>query len=360
MTEKILPIYFYLPKSLCSEGELPDNSNCYWEWKDSKTMGTLGDYGWTLLTYLYLKESNFICHFTNTLPSEGICLSHRSLFPDCLKPNADLLIVALQGDRGRHPYAQLHVVQNRRQQVSKNLFTLWESFYLPFWTQPGLIPRNHTRGDTFENIAFFGGKHNLISELRQPLWKKTLQEWGLHWKIVDPCNWHDYSQVDAVVAVRKFGYNWDHTWKPATKLYNAWLADVPAILGCESAYKAERKSELDYLEVDSFDALILAIKRLQSDKDLRRAMLENSKLRAEEVKPEKTVKLWQDFLLNTAIPAYRNWQASSELSRQRFFKIRSFGYPIYRTQRLLRYAKAAKFDTILNPKNFVGQRKKYL
>ncbi|MGK7893751.1 MAG: hypothetical protein AB4372_09025 [Xenococcus sp. (in: cyanobacteria)] len=359
MNKTIPPIYFYLPESRCSINELPKNLENYWQWQISQGTHNLGDYTWTLLTYLYLKANDFPCHFTNNLPSEGICLSHRSLLPNNLQPNSKLLIVALQSDRGRHPYAQLHVVQNRLQQVSKNPLNLWESFYLPHWTQPGLIARDDKRGDRFENIAFFGQKNNVILQLRQPLWKKTLQELGLRWQIMPPHLWHDYSEADAVIAIRKFGYNWDHSWKPATKLYNSWLAGVPAILGCESAYQAERRSEFDYLEVGSFDALILAIKRLQADKNLRREMLENSKLRAEEVKPQKTVEKWQDFLINTGIPAYQDWQSASESSRQQFLKIRSLAYPFYQNQRQLRFLKA-KFDNILAPQNFVGQMRQNL
>ena len=37
--------------------------------------------------------------------------------------------------------------------------------------------------------------------------------------------------------------------KPPSKLFNSWLAGVPAVLGHESAYRAERRSDLDYIEV---------------------------------------------------------------------------------------------------------------
>jgi hypothetical protein len=40
----------------------------------------------------------------------------------------------------------------------------------------------------------------------------------------------------------------------AIKLYNCWHAGVPAVLGAESAFRANRRSDLDYLEVQSLDA----------------------------------------------------------------------------------------------------------
>ncbi|NES04757.1 MAG: glycosyltransferase [Okeania sp. SIO2F4] len=39
---------------------------------------------------------------------------------------------------------------------------LWGSYFIPHWSQPGLIPRNPKRGDGFENIVFFGREQNLI------------------------------------------------------------------------------------------------------------------------------------------------------------------------------------------------------
>lgn len=184
---------------------------------------------------------------------------------------------------------------------------------------------------------------------------KTLEDLGLRWHISKSTErWNDYSEADVVVAVRKFGYNWDHSWKPANKLYNAWLAGVPAILGLESAYQAERKSELDYLEVASYQQLISAIKRLKGDQELRRAMAENARVRAEEVHPGKLVKRWQDFLKNIAVPAYESWCQTSEAERKRFFQARYLAYQFYFAQRQMRFIKA-KIDFKLQGRTLIGQ-----
>lgn len=65
--------------------------------------------------------------------------------------------------------------------------------------------------------------------------------------------------------MRSFSQN-DYYDKPALKLFNARHAGVPAILDAESAYRAERMSELDYIEVMSVDGTLLALKLLAGNK----------------------------------------------------------------------------------------------
>jgi hypothetical protein len=77
--------------------------------------------------------------------------------------------------------------------------------------------------------------------------------WGLAWRLVPRQHWHDYSDVDVVVAVRSFDHN-----DPPSKFHNAWHAGVPAVLR-ESAYQANRKRDLDYLEVSSADDVMLIV-----------------------------------------------------------------------------------------------------
>jgi hypothetical protein len=62
--------------------------------------------------------------------------------------------------------------------------------------------------------------------------------------------WYEYVDVDLAL-----GYQHEAptmlAFKPASKLINAWLAEVPPLLGPEPAYQNLRRSELDYLPVDS-------------------------------------------------------------------------------------------------------------
>lgn len=314
MTDKLPPIYFYIPQADWPAEGISENIELW-----PQELFRLGKYSWTLQTYLRLKADGFLCELTGNCPTEGIVFAGRSAFPDNLQPSSRLLMIVHQGDKTRHPYAQIHIVQNPQDKMLVRSVALWESYFMRHWPQPGLIPRNPARGDRFENVAFFGREENLAPELREPSWQDQLTALGLHWhRVIHPERWNDYSYVDALVAVRKFAHQSGYDWKPATKLYQAWHAGIPAILGCESAYRAERKSELDYLEVTSLDELMVALWRLRNDKELRHAMVENGRVRAEETQPTRLVTQWRTFFTQIAVPAYDRWCNGSNLTRKIF------------------------------------------
>lgn len=336
MTDKLPPIYFYIPQRHWAEIEMPQTPDEYWNWNISiKNKWNWGRYQWTLQTYLHLKADGFPCELVDTLPAEGIVLAFRDFFPTNMQPPPKLLLVCLQGDRFEHPYAQVHVVQNSRDEKFKRSPELWCSHYIPLWPQPSLIPRDLVRNDRFENVAFVGNDANLAPELKQPSWHEKVKSLGLSWTEVDRLRWHDYSEIDAIVAVRSFD-DQDYTLKPPSKLYNCWLAGVPAILGRESAYQVERKNELDYIEVGSVDDVVAALVRLRDDKTFRHAMVENGLLRAQEVQPEKLVKMWRTFITDVAVPAYDRWRNASSLNRQIFLKRRYLASKADRVKQIMR------------------------
>lgn len=79
------------------------------------------------------------------MPDEGIVLSHRDFLDDAIQPSPKLLIVCLRADVDRHPYAQLHVVQNPYQAIPQRFMEIWESYFIPHWAQSSLIPRDPQR-----------------------------------------------------------------------------------------------------------------------------------------------------------------------------------------------------------------------
>ncbi|PSM47428.1 hypothetical protein C7Y66_19770 [Chroococcidiopsis sp. CCALA 051] len=326
MLKNLPPIYFYIPPSKLPAGNLPQNAQSFWQWLSfHRSISPMAGGGciWTLQTYLYLNDRGFPCQLVQTMPDEGIVLSHRDFLDDSLQPSPKLLIVCLRADVDRHPYAQLHVVQNPYQAIPRRFLTLWESYFIPHWTQSSLIPRDPQRGDTFENVAFIGNETNLVSEFRGQFWHEQLDALGLRFqKKLLHDSWHDYSDLDVVLAVREFGRKNYFRGKPASKLYNAWHAGVPAILGYESAFRAERKSDLDYLEATSLTEVISSLKRLRDNKEMRRAMVENGWIRAKETQSEQMVAKWQTFLIDSAIPAYKNWCSMSPWQQQVFFNTR--------------------------------------
>jgi hypothetical protein len=239
-----------------------------------------------------------------------------------------LLLVCIIADRlqpglnGLHPFAQYALLQNPRDRMIEQPDPLWPASFMPFWPQPGLIPRDPARGERFENIAYFGWPQNLQDSLNESSWRRRLAELGLQWRIVPRWQWHDYSEVDAVVAIRSFSGR-DFGYKPATKLYNAWHAGVPSVIGVESAFQAERRSELDYIEAPSFEAAVNALRTLRDDVGLRHAMVANGKRRAEESSTARLTKLWASFLDSEAKRAWSEWCGLSERQRGDFFDRRS-------------------------------------
>jgi hypothetical protein len=311
MNSSLPPIYFFYPKDAWHE-DMPMVADQYWYYHVEGKV-TFGMYSSIIQTYLHLKEAGFPCELVTKIPAEGIIIAHRRSFPFHLRPNSKQLFVCYKANYDFHPYAQLHIVLNP--QEPKSVYT---HQFIPHWRQTGLIPRDAARGDRFENIAYFGLPWNLAPELRGEQWQNQLKELGLSWRIVEPEHWNDYRDIDAVVAVRDFKRQ-DFTHKPALKLYNAWHAHIPAVLGRENPFQAERQNDLDYIEVISPEQTLLALKRLRDDSELRRAMVERGKIRAEATKPAQLTQEWQGFLKEVAVPTYQRWRSAPELKHNIYF-----------------------------------------
>jgi hypothetical protein len=325
------PIFFFIPNST-DWSELPTDMQQYWAWMRAQGhVAWWGQFNWTLQTYLRLRAEGFCCGLAREIPAEGIVVAHRDFLPTDLRPSRRQLMVCLLADRnrsgssGRHPYAQIHVVQNPHDDFLTHASPGWRAYYMPQWPQPGLLPRDPDRGDRFEVAAFFGYEHNLAPELRNPQWTAQLRDLGLIWRSLPRHQWHDYRDVDVVIAVRKFGY-WDFSNKPPSKLYNCWHAGVPAVLGAESAFRANRRSDLDYLEVQSLEETAAAIRRLRDDPDMRQRMIRNGFTRAQEVHPARLAEQWQRLFTEAIVPAYGEWADASPWARAMFRHRRAWAF----------------------------------
>jgi hypothetical protein len=169
-------------------------------------------------------------------------------------------------------------------------------------------------------VAFFGHPDQLAPELKHAAWQRFLRERGLSWVPVhrDSDRKNDYSDIDVVVAIRGFdGRSFDR--KPATKLHNAWRAGVPAILGPESAYRAERTSPDDYLEATSYPELCEAVDRLYEDGEYRARLTHHAAARGRAVGFEQQTERWVRLLEDVAVPRYRAWVHLSGLARRWYF-----------------------------------------
>ena len=325
------PIFFFVPNS-ADWPELPTDVQQYWPWmRAQRHLAWWGQFNWTLQTYLRLRAAGFCCRLAREIPTEGVVVAHRDFLPTDLQPSPRQLLVCLLADRNRsgsvgcHPYAQIHIVQNPHDDFLTRASAGWRAYYMPQWPQPGLLPRDPDRGDRFEVAAFFGYEHNLASELRHPTWTARLRDLGLIWRSVPREQWHDYREVDVVIAVRTFGY-FDFSSKPPSKLYNAWHAGVPAILGAESAFRANRRSNLDYLEVQSLEETAAAVRCLRDAPTLRQRMVRNGLARARDVHPARLAERWQDLFTEAILPAYEEWTQASPWSRAAYRHRRAWAF----------------------------------
>jgi hypothetical protein len=123
------------------------------------------------------------------------------------------------------------------------------------------------------------------------------------------------------VAIRSFdGRSYDY--KPATKLHNAWLAGVPAILGPESAYRAERRNERDYLEARTYEELRDYVVTLKRRPELRRALRVQAEANRSRVDPEAKARQWWELLTGPVSDIYEQWKSQSVLGRAMFLSKR--------------------------------------
>ena len=186
---------------------------------------------------------------------------------------------------------------------------------MPHWPQPNLIPRDPSRGARFETLAYFGDPKNLAPELRSSDFQAELQSTcGLQLSFRGPNRWHDYSDVDAVLAVRDFSKA-RHLHKPATKLYNAWIAGVPLLTGQDSACEAEGTDGVDYLKIASPKELLSKLKLLKSDPDLREKIISSGQKKTASRNRDAVRRMWVELLKNQLPVMRENWEKRGKIKR---------------------------------------------
>ena len=275
------------------------------DWQELHT----GERAWVLQTYLRLARAGRPVELTAAPPATGVVLFHAKQSRELLRFGERLrgnVLVGIRADNRPSLIADLEIVQDptaadggRRR-------------FLPHWPQPGLVPRDSARGAGIARIAYKGFAANLHPDFLAPAWRDFLAGLGIRWEVqavpfagprtdVGGVRWPDFREVDLVLAVRPPRRDgWPS--KPPTKLFNAWLAGVPALLGPEVAYRELRRSELDYAEVAGLAAAQAAVERLRAEPERYRAMIENGRRRAEEFRPGATLERWITFFETVAAP----------------------------------------------------------
>ncbi|MBE9093144.1 glycosyltransferase [Tychonema sp. LEGE 07203] len=280
---------------------------------------------WIVLTYLHLKRKHLNVSISDRFVPGEICVVSGLDF-GISDRTFNSFIVGCRSD-GFQPFlCDLTVVQNQACVSSRT------DIFIPHWPQPGLIPRLKERGSRIENIVFKGDEINLYESFRSPEFKRQLEKIGVKLRINtlvenEPVMWHDYSTDDLVLAVRDVTEK-DGLVKPASKLINAWIAGVPALLGPEPPFREQRQSDLDYIEVTTPQAVFEAIKLLKSRPELYQQIIANSHKRAEDFTTEKMIDRWYQLLAGPAADGYKRWSQKNQLSRMAEFSLRSIQHKI--------------------------------
>ncbi|KPQ07028.1 MAG: hypothetical protein HLUCCA12_08625 [Rhodobacteraceae bacterium HLUCCA12] len=222
-------------------------------------------------------------------------------------------LVTTQGDGYPSALANFNIRQNGCEAPGPH------QDWVPLWGQPGLIPRAPERGTRLEKLAYRGHPVNLIASLRDPHFADRLAKLGVVFddatrKDDEAFNWNDYSDVDAVIAIRNVTLE-DLRNKPASKLINAWTAGVPAILGPEPAYQELRKSPLDFIEVSNADAAVAAVEWLQQRPDIYRDMVRNGRERARDFTVDALTRRWITLFNGPVADAFAAWRTKSAAAR---------------------------------------------
>lgn len=288
---------------------------------------------WIYQTWALLIQNKISCLLIDGLPREGgIIIAMSGSFPSiasCLKEESqkngkkrippNYFLVDIVADGVPHPEAHLHLVQNRA-----HANRLPRSLYIPHWPQPHLIPRDPMRGSLFEKVSFFGDSNNLAPELRSAAWQERLyRELGILLEIREAQRWHDYSDVDGVIAIRDFSDS-RHLHKPATKLYNAWLAGVPFIGGIDSAYAADGHPGEDYLVGTSAEKVFQYLKTLKEDPGARLKLIQKGSESVLAYTRDATLDRWEK-LVQTTLPAEAyKWNQRTPLGRFFFYCTQQF------------------------------------
>jgi hypothetical protein len=275
------------------------------DWREFVT----GERAWVLQTFLRLRQAGFAARLSDRLPPEGIAVfsaSHRTRIARGPVQRTRAFLLATRQDRGETLFADAEVVQNPAQANGANLI------HVQHWPQPGLLPRDDTRGDALRRIEYKGFIGNLHADFRDPAWPRFLAEHGIEW-VCDgkvyaqgatdglQLQWNDFRETDLVLAVRPASADLN-VRKPATKLCNAWLAGVPAMLGPESAYRSLRRDGLDFLEVGTRAEAEAAVLRLLREPGLYASMRRRARERATECSVERVTAHWLE-VLRVAVPA---------------------------------------------------------
>jgi hypothetical protein len=253
---------------------------------------------WVWPLYCRMKMKRYEVTISYNLEPDAINLIHSQTARKLFSP-ADIrryFVIGIRADFRRFPYGQFEVVQNMHSEKEG-------SFYMPLYSQPGLMARDTSRTEVV-NICFAGEVQNSVA--MQHL-TEEVKELGCRFVHKEKGAWHDLREIDILLGIRTFSKEPHHS-KPPTKLFNAWLAGIPFIGGYDSAYEQVGIPGENYLRVASYEELLESIKRLKNDPDLYQGLVAAGKKAGESYTPDKITDMWVDFFEARVFPKYSQWR----------------------------------------------------
>ena len=300
-----MDVRFYLPESLLPSAE----KRAAWETGGKITLEQAGTIAtaqaWIYRTWVTLGKYGCRAELVHRIPDSGAVIACAGAIPRPWPASENLFLIDVVADSLPHKDGLVHIVQN-----AAHARRLPWSVFIPHWPQPDLVPRQKERGGKFERVAFFGDTRNLAPELLSPAWQAEMQRaTGALFEIRGAEDWHDYSDVDAVVAVRDFSGK-QLLNKPSTKLYNAWIAGVPFIGGTDSAYSADGKAGRDYLVARTPAEVLGHLSELSRSPERRAELVSAGRRKAAQFKEEAIARRWRQLNEETIPERVRKRQAA--------------------------------------------------
>lgn len=251
---------------------------------------------WIVQSWLLLREPlaarGYTAIFGARYPRNAIGVAHWDDLNAYFNGAHRARLVGVRADRSPLLSCERVIVQNDCQPRAAG------ECYVPHWPQPGLLARDQARGSRIETLGYFGRLARLPRWLRDAALRRRLDALGVTLRLSES-EWNDYRDVDLAIASRAEGASMLEL-KPATKLTNAWLAGVPAILGDEPAFRGLRQSPLDYAVIANADDVIDTVTRLKGDPATYAAMIANGRQRAQAFTRETVTQRWLEVIDDVA------------------------------------------------------------
>jgi len=269
-----------------------------------------GRNSWIAQSYLRLRdaltERGFEVGLSRHFEPGALCIAHRDDANDFSHAASTAYRLVVRADRAPVHACDLAIVQNGLGAASHERF-------IPLWPQPGLVPRDPSRGAAIRSLAYQGRLGSAPEWFRSRAFLRDLGARGVAFE-VRASGWESYRDVDLALAARRESPRVLAT-KPATKLYNAWHAGVPVLAMPEPAYLELRRSVFDFVEVHGPGDIVRAVDSLRRDPSLYRALVANGHQRAAEFGVERTRDRWLRLIESEAVPAFLRSKETREHRR---------------------------------------------